>query len=386
MMKENTGKPVIAFICSQDVYESDRWKSKEVAESDPRVRVVYFVVDKYPDNTPYIVMYGKLFKEDRVVVVSAIDDPFVISVVNEEVARRTVCPTGFQLFVPHLRSDKESSHRRERDIIRSIEYSDEDQIEISQPTPIEEDDEEIYTAHHCIRMLSSNVNNTYFLEPHSNVLTTRSKSYDIMIVFVQFVIESLMIRFENLRSRSRSSAIVINFPDSGAKHRYKHIESLMQIMKFDSYYMIAVDKVRTGTNKDSKTKSTLMIDSEQLEELQAFEDVYVLTVDDLTQSGSTLIDAAFLTRDKIVGAREKTPNVTSILCPFHFHPVRDVTGRFQAAERFDELIEKGDIHAVYTSDSIPEVTCKLPKTSRINITPMVHLSTLGIMEKENIVY
>lgn len=372
----------IAVVLRKEVYESNKWVSLEIVRSDPRVDVKYFVVDYYPDKTPYIVLKPTLFKDDRVVVVSAVDDIFVNLVINEEVANRTLFSTGIQLFVPHLRSDKESSHRRERKYNESIElFDDEGEGETFDEVPCdeeEEEDEEIYTAHHAICMLSAKMP-TYFLEPHSNVQTTKSKPLDMMIVFMQFVIESLMETFGNLRD----SAVVINFPDSGAKNRYKHIESLLKKMKLN-YYLIAVDKVRTGTNKDSKTKSTLLIDPEQLDDIRQYERVIAISVDDLTATGNTLVDAARLTRDKILGENDNK-KVTTVLCPFHFHPIRDTdTGRFEAADRFDALIDCGEIHSVFTSDSIPDVTCTLAESSKIKIIPMAAVSIFGIIEKEKL--
>ena len=380
-------RPVIVYILSKQVYESNKWDSMRITARDPRVRVVYFIIDRYHDNTPYIVMKGKLYKDDQVVLVSAIDDLYVSMMLTNEVCSRVSLPIGLHLFVPHLRSDKESSHRRKRGYMKSIEYLPEEEEETDYPeeetVDENEDDEEIYTAHHSVNVLSNPTSmRTYFLEPHSMiVVTTKSRPYEMMIVFMQFVLESLMKSIPNLRN----CAVVFNFPDTGAKHRYKDpIESLIEKMKFPNSYIIAVDKVRTGINNNSVTKSTLLVDPEQLSEIQGFEKTVVITLDDLTQSGGTLIDSAFLTRDKILGANEgSSRKVLSVLSPFHFHPIRDPeTRRFKAADRLNELIDGGDIHAIYTTDSIPEVICDLDESSKIQVIPIVSTSILGIVNRE----
>ena len=61
-----------------------------------------------------------------------------------------------------------------------------------------------------------------------------------------------------------------------------------------------MNKVRTGTNKDSKTRSTLAFPPELLSEIQQYEEAFILIPDDLMQSGGTLLDAGRLARDMIL--------------------------------------------------------------------------------------
>lgn len=381
-------KPVVAFLMNKGDYDSGKWESRKTIENDKKIETVYILVERYPDGSPYIIIKDPENLSNRKVLLSScVDDVFVNCILKKIIQKRSSDCVGLQQYDPHSRSDNVAMHRRKKGFARSIEYISGDEDEDNKKIE-NENVEEICTSHHAVDMLSVPMKNTYFLEPHSNVVTEKSEPLNMMASFLYLAIDKLLIKSGKKSSdfgdEGKATFLVV-YPDGGCFKKCEPVvEIVMKKLKIDRYSTVTVNKVRTGTNKDSKTRSTLAFPPELLLEIQQYEEAFILIPDDLMQSGGTLLDAGRLARDMILGGSgTKKPVVKIVLAPFHNLSIRNpVTKRFDSIDKLDALIKSGDIYAVYTTDSVVNRVCNLPEDTSIVVVPIVAASIIEIIERE----
>jgi phosphoribosylpyrophosphate synthetase len=368
--------PLVCFVTDQSVYESKSWGPPNVLEKDPSVRTMFIVIYKYPDGASKPVMKGRINRMDRVILVfSVMNDVNVCKAVIMEVVRKAGCVAGLYLYTRELRADKIDKRFRLLNYQNSMadhsSSSSEDEHESTRNSPLsrveQEYEQEILMAPHVVKELTDKIFG-HFLVSHSDiVLTPNSSDLNEMMHFVNLVVENLMVTYVDWVEY----AYIIVFPDFGAKHRFaEQIEVLFDALKLP-VHLIACDKERDG----QVTTTSLKLSDRQKSQLQ--QKSIVIVIDDIVRSGKTSIDALNLIRKK------GHPDNKYVIACFHLPIVNDdgYTINKNIENTLVGHLNDGTLHKLYTTDSIPSVTCNLPPT--IDVMPVTVRAIKDVLDAEH---
>ena len=370
--------PLVCFVTDQSVYESTRWESRNILARDASVRTMSVVINKFPDGASKPVIKGQITRKDRVILVFAgMIDVSVIRSVITYVVQKAECVAGLHLYMRELRADKIDKKFRLLKYHNSMtdhSASSEDEPENARRTPsskIEEvHEQEILMAPHVVSEVTEKITG-HFLVSHSDVvLTPSSADLNMMMYFVRLVVEDLTKAYTDCSEY----AFVIVFPDFGAKHRFaEQIEVLFDTLKL-AVHLIACDKERDG----QVTTTSLKLSDRQKAQLQQ-QMSFVIVIDDIVRSGKTSIDALNLVREK-----GHADNKYVIAC-FHLPIVNEdgFTINNDIENTLVQHINDGTLSKLYTTDSIPIVTCNLHLPPVINVMPVTARAVKDVLEAEH---
>lgn len=183
---------------------------------------------------------------------------------------------------------------------------------------------QIATAHSLARMLSacpfgpSGPATVVIFDIHA--LQEQFYFSDTILVELKSAVWLLRAKLNELQEDKSTEDVAIAFPDDGAHKRFKS--------KFDGFELIICSKVRDGDNRIVNVKEGHP------------KDRHVVIVDDLVQSGTTLLECAKALKDQ--GAAKVSCFVTHGVFP---------------KESWRKFVDNDLIHKFWITDSIP-TTCQ----------------------------
>lgn len=347
---------LICVVSSQGVFESEKWELRKALERDNE-RHIHIVISKYPDGAPKVLVKGKISKRDQVIIVfTDTNDVNVCDAIITDVLKKAGSVTcALYTNDKHMCQDKIERTKRVENYKLMAQSSgsntsSEDESDCKPPY-----EQEILMGPHTVQRLSSKVYG-YFLVPHSEIaITSNSSAFNMNTYFMKMVMDDLMKTYENWKDYS----FVVLFPDYGAKHRFaEQIEVVGETLSVP-LRMITCDKERNGL----ETKTSLTLNENQRSDMA--KKSIVICYDDVIRSGRTTMDA--INKVKEYGH----PDNIYVAVSYHLSIVNEdgYTINKDIENRLVGHLNDGSLHKIYTTDSIPAVTCKVnPAITVMNVT------------------
>jgi len=176
-----------------------------------------------------------------------------------------------------------------------------------------------------------------------------------MVRYVPYFLE----KFRAKKSYPGKARMYVLFPDKGAYDRYN--DAVTTNLKLDADHILFMAKVRVGDQISQVPKLFFMKGEEENGEKTEFSsDDQVLIIDDFTNSGSTLLGAVKLVKEKTTGAGISSVNI------FVSHLVATYDSKIVEKLR-TELHALGPECKLFVTNSIPETTNLLKDDPQVEV-------------------